>query len=134
MRLLQTGTLSSVTGAVVGSGVSSPAIDLSMPRPDPSLGIWLSIEGDTGRTGGSVAVVAKGCYRKSGVTYAIESTELIKSGTSVSGESSNGSYLIMKDLVSPFMKLEAVASKAGVTNHGTGVTNACNVRYAVCAP
>ncbi len=132
MKILETGTLSSVTGAVIGSGVSSVPIDLSIGRSYSKLGIWLSIEGDLGRTGGSVAVVAKGCYSRSGATYAVETTELVKSGTSVSGQSGNGSYWAMKDLVAPFMRLEAVVSKSGSTQHGSGTTNACKVRYAVC--
>ena len=130
MKILSTGTLSSVTGAVIGSGVSSAPIDLTI-GPILPLGIWISIQGDLGRTGGSVAVIAKGCYIKSGVTFAGESTNIVKSGTSKSGICSNGSYFVMKNIVASFMKLEAVASKAGVTNHGSSTTNTCSVKWAL---
>jgi len=132
MKILETGTLSNVTGAVFGSGVSTAPIELSRDNLSPTLGFWFSIAGDTGRTGGSIAVVAKGCYQKGGTTYAVESTELVKSGTSVSGKSANGSYWVMKDIVAPWMRLEAVASKSGSTQHGTGTTYSCVVRYAIC--
>ena len=134
MKILETGILSGVTGSALGSGVSTTPIDLSMGREYAQLGIWLSIEGDTGRTGGSVAVIAKGSYSKSGVTYTSETTGqyLVKSGTSVTGFFSDGSYLRHLTWPFPWLKLEGFASKAGVTNHGSSVTNSCVIRWCVC--
>ena len=136
MKILESGILSNVTGAALGSGVSSAPIDLSLDRPSDYIGVWLSIEGDLGRTGGSVGVVAKGCYQKSGTTFTSDTTGqyLIKSGTSVSGFFGNGSKTKYFAFPFPWMRLEAFASKAGVTNHGSGTTNSCVCRYAVCVP
>lgn len=134
MKIQSTGTLSGITGAVWGSGVSSTPIALNMRRDMTDLYAWISIEGDLGRTGGSVCVFIKGCYSKGGVTYASENNVfLVKSGTSVSGPHSNGSYLAKFQCVMPYIKIEALASKSGSTQHGSGTTTNCSVKYAICA-
>lgn len=133
--LIQTGTLSSVTGAAFGSGVSTSPIYLAgIDWNTSDCYLWASIEGDSGRTGGSVAVFWKGSYQKSGVTYAMENNVfLIKSGTSVSGTLLNGSYLKKFSPVMPFIQIEAVLSKSGSTQHGSGTTNTQLVRWALIA-
>ncbi len=134
MKTLSTGTLSSVTGAELVSGVSSPPIDISN-RNNNNLSAWFSIEGDTGRTGGSIAVFWKGCYAKSAATYAMSVTGqyFIKSGTSVTGEFVNGTYLKNIETSMPFIRIAAVASASGSTQHGTGTTNSTAVKYAIAA-
>ena len=142
MKVLASGTLTGVTGAAWASGVSTPPIDLSISREYSQAGIWLSVEGDLGRTGGSIAVIWKASYSK-GVTYtcpvvlsAITDVGqfLIKSGTSKTGFFGDGGYTRNLVIPFPFIRLQAVASKAGVTNHGTGTTNSCIIRWAVCQP
>ena len=135
MKVLATGTLSSVTGASFGSGVSTSPIDMHMSRNLSDTYLWASIEGDTGRSDTSLCVFWKGCYTKSGVTYASPNNEfLIKGGTSVAGAFGNGTYLVKFQPGMPFIKLEAIASTAGSTQHGTGVTNTANVKWAIGAP
>lgn len=131
MKLLATGILSNVSGGYYYSGVSSPVIDASQ-RESNTLSAWLSIEGDLGRTGGSVAVFVKGAYQKSGVTYALpENSFLVKGGSSISNE--NGCYLCNFTTDAPFIRLGATASGSGSTIHGSATTNNAQVRYAVCA-
>ena len=148
MKVLSTGILTGVTGAVFASGVSSPPIDMSQSGRNTPAGIWVSIEGDTGRTGGSVAVFWKASYQKSGVSYGcldptnvtvyVKDTSnyqyVVKSGTSKTGFFGNGCYTRVFDIPFPWLRLQAVASKAGVTNHGSSVTNSCVIKYAVCSP
>lgn len=133
MRVLSIGTLSTVTTAAYGSGVSTPPIDLSRIDWPNNLGIWLSLEGDLGRTGASVSVIARSSYSKAGVTWPIYSAKtgvtepyLIKSGTSKTGFEGNGAYLVSLPAIMPFLKLEAIASG------GAGTTNNMKVMYAVC--
>jgi len=131
--LIEVGTLSGITGATPGSGVSSAIVNLINAKRDISEAYFFaSVEGDSGRTGGSVAVYWKGCYTRTGVTYAMEDDVfLVKSGTSVSGPQSNGAYLKKFNPVMPFIKLEASVSKSGSTQHGTGTTNTFSVRWAL---
>ncbi len=132
MRVLELGTLSSVSGAILSSTVSSVPIALTRDDLNSSNAfMWLSIEGDTGRTGGSVAVFWKGCYAKSGATYAMPTTGqyFVKSGTSISGQLSDGSYLKAFDVGMPFVRVCAVASKAGSTMQGTSATNTTSVKW-----
>jgi len=134
MKVLAIGTLSSVTGASFGSGVSSSPIALFMERNLSDAYLWASIEGDTGRTGGSICIFWKGCYSKSGVTYASPNNEfLIKGGTSVAGAFGNGSYLVKFQPGMPFIRIEAIVSKSGSTQHGTGTTNTVNVKWGISA-
>lgn len=134
MHILNTGVLTGVTGAAIASGTSSAPIDISF-RKEPTFGCWLSVEGDTGRTGGSVAVYLMGNYSRSGGTWAIKTATpmyLVKSGTSITGPASNGCYIRpVTQFHFPFIKVAAVASKSGSTQHGTGTTNALQVRYAI---
>ena len=132
MKVLSFGTLSDVTGGTLLSGVSSVPINCSN-RQNSNLGIWVSVEGDTGRTGGSVAVFTRCHYQKSGASYALSATPayIVQSGTSTSGDVSAGTYYREVLLSAPWMKVGAVASKAGVTNHGTGTTNTTSVKWAV---
>jgi len=137
MRILKTGTLSGVTGATFTSAVSSATIALT--KDDVNVDnayAWVSIEGDTGRTGGSVAVFWKGCYQRTGVTYAMPATGqyFVKSGTSVTGQLANGTYMRQFVLGMPYFKVCAVASASGSTQHGTGTTNSIIVRYAIVVP
>ena len=150
MRVLATGTMTGVTGqAAIGDfcSVHTESIDLSMDKVSSMVGIWASVEGDLGRTGGSVTVIWEGCYTKSGVTYAcLDDTNFttyaqdmpsypfaVKGGTSKAGFHSNGSYRRTVEAPFPWMRLGAMASKAGVTNHGTGTTNSCIIRWAIVA-
>ena len=137
MMVLINGVLSSVTGGLFISGVSTPPIDLSKDKLDLSNACaWISVEGDLGRSGGSVAVFWLGCYAKGGVTFAMQNTGqyFVKSGTSVSGQFANGSYLKKFLPGMPFIRLGAVASKSGSTQHGSSTTNTCSVKWAVAIP
>lgn len=142
MKILKTGTLSGITTAAFGSGVSTPPIDISnLGGVQRTVGCWLSIEGDLGRTGSSLSVCWKGAPQKGGVTYtsflrrdlsSVTGNMLVNSGTSKTGVLSDGSYLKSFTPIMPFIKLEAFASKeAG--GYGAGVTNNISVRYAICA-
>lgn len=132
MKVFETGSLASVTGAVFGSGVSSPPIAIgSILNRISDAYAWIRITGDFGRTGGSVTVFWKGAYEKDGTYTKVEDEWLVKSGTSVSGDIGNGSYLVKFQPGMPFVKLEAVCSKSGSTQHGSGTTNTSGVSWAI---
>lgn len=147
MKVLALGTITGVTGGTFASGVSSPPIDISAERRSAPVGIWCSIEGDLGRTGGSVAVFWKASPSRSGTSYAcLDPTNVtvyvkdttnyqyvVKSGTSKTGFFENGCYTRVLECPFPWIRLQAVASKAGATNHGSATTNTCTVKYGVCA-
>jgi len=133
MRVLETGTLSSVTGGIISSAVSSAAISISQDNliTDTAM-LWLSIEGDTGRTGGSVCVFWKGHYERTGTSYAtLADPYLLKSGTSVGGNVANGTYLRTITPGMPYIRIGALASKSGSTQHGTSATNTTSVKWAL---
>jgi len=141
MKVLATGTITGVTGAIFSAGVSSAPIDLSMERNYETVGVWASIQGDLGRTGGSIALYWAGSHQKSGSTFASPSEDsvtslngkyIVKSGTSISGHLANGSYVRNLTIPFPWLRLQAVASKAGVTNHGSGTTSDLTIKWAVC--
>ncbi|MBW8001756.1 MAG: hypothetical protein FVQ80_07000 [Planctomycetes bacterium] len=134
MKVLSFGTLSDVTGGALVSGVSTSPINISN-RQTPNLGIWVSVEGDTGRTGGSVAVFTRYHYQKSGSSYALSATPafIVKSGTSISGDVSTGMYYREVISSAPWMKVAAVSSKSGSTQHGSGVSTTLAVKWAVLA-
>jgi len=70
MKVLKTGQLgtviagSGVTGQTFGSGTSTPPIDLSAVGSNDRVGVWLSVEGDFGVAGCSVAAIWKGSYSR----------------------------------------------------------------------
>lgn len=141
MKILKIGQLgqaiagSGVTGLTFGSGTSTPPIDLTNLTPADRLGIWLSIEGDFGKSGCSVAAIWKGSYCRSGATYAaflrgdqsgITGNYLIKSARTTGGFFSNGSYIKVIKPCMPWIKLEAIQKRAGTTNAGI-------IKWAICA-
>ena len=133
MRVMQTGTLSGITGGTLLSAVSSPPIALSQDnlRTDNAM-MWMSVEGDTGRTGGSVGVFWKGHFSRSGASFAtIASPFIIRGGTSISGGTSNGLYLRALSPGVPFIRIAALATGAGSTQHGTSATSAISVKWAL---
>ena len=118
MKILQSGSLSGVTGLAWGSGVSTPPIDISNERNIGSVDVWLQLTGDMGHSNSSASVIWKASYQKGG-TYVSGSTGqyLVKSGTSKTGFLSNGSYLKSILTTMPFLRIEARVSKAGTTNN-----------------
>lgn len=142
MQILNSGFLSSVTGAEWTNGVSTVPIDISKRnRSDGSLTIWSRVTGDTGRTGGSVALFWKAGTSKQHSYYGVSnvgtdtthaySPWLIKNGTTVSGVLNDGVYL--KNIIchAPWLRLQATASGAGSTQHGTAATNTVGVAYCI---
>lgn len=133
MRVLQSGTLSDVTGGALISAVSSTPIVISQDNLKlENAMMWLSVEGDTGRTGGSVAVFWKGHYERTGASYTtLADPEILKSGTSIGGGVSSGTYLRAFTLAMPCVRVCAMASGAGSTQHGTSATNTTSVKWAL---
>jgi len=141
MKILESGTLSGITGSAWGSGVSSPPINLTNEREYGNVGIWASVQGDAGRTGGSVAVICRGSYSKSSVTYAVSNIPsdqnefgayALKAGTSVSGFTGDGTALRRISFPFPWLRLEGIVAKSGSTQHGSSTTNSLTVKWAVC--
>lgn len=135
MKILETGTLSNVTLAAYGSGVSTPPIDLTAINHPNNIAISLSLEGDLGRTGSSVSVIARHCHSRAGVTWpvfagvltsGVTKALLVNSGTSKTGFLGDGSYIVSMPALMPWLRLEAISGGAGVTNN-------MSVRYAVAA-
>ena len=141
MKVLKTGQLgtviagSGVTGQTFGSGTSTPPIDLSAVGSNDRVGVWLSVEGDFGVSGASVAAIWKGSYSRSGATYTAflrgnqsgsTGNYLIKSAKTTGGFFANGSYMKVIEPCMPWIKIEAIQKRAGTTNAGI-------IKYAVCA-
>jgi hypothetical protein len=141
MRVLATGVLgqavagSGATGLTFGSGTSTPPINLTNIGPADRVGIWLSMEGELGTSGGSLAAIWKGCYQKSGVTYTaflrgdqsgLTGNYLIKKARTTGGFFADGTYLKVIQPCMPWIRLETVVKRASVTNQ-------CILRWAVCA-
>ena len=133
MKVNATGTLSNVTGTSWGSGTSTPPIDLSRLVGSPEAAIWLSIQGDLGNSDASVSVMMKGAPSRAGTTYTaflrenlshVTGSMLVKSGTSVTGQFGDGSYLKRFIPSMPFAKLEAIENAAGTTNN-------LSIKYAI---
>ena len=133
MRILEQGTLAGVTGGTILSAVSSSPIAIHQDNLLLNNAmLWASVEGDTGRTGGSVAVFWKGSPERAGTSYATTANpEILKSGTSIGGGTSNGIYLRTFTPGMPFIRLGALVSAAGSTQHGSAATNTTSVKWAV---
>ena len=133
MRILQQGVLSNVTGGTILSTVSSSSIAIHQDNLLLNNAmLWASIEGDTGRTGGSVAVFWKGHYERAGTSYAtLANPEILKSGTSTGGGASNGTYLRAFTPGMPFIRLGALVSAAGSTQHGSAATSSTLIKWAL---
>jgi hypothetical protein len=140
MKILSIGQLgtaiagSGVTGLTFGSGTSTPPIDLTGISSADRIGVWLSVEGDFGKSGCSVAVIWKGSYNRSGATYTaflrgdqsgVTGNYLIKSSRTTGGFFANGSFLKVIRPCMPWIRLEAIQKRAGTTNAGI-------IKYAVC--
>jgi len=119
---IRTGSISQVTGKLWASAVSGGIIDLSqtMNRGFKDGQLWCRITGDLGVTGSSMALRWDGCYTKSGASYSYRTGTspeyIVKSGTSKTGPNSDGVYLKQVELLSPFIRLRAIADKADTTN------------------
>ena len=132
MQILKSGTITGVTGAIFSSGVSTAIIDINgRNRGDGKLQVLAKISGDLGRTGGSVALFWKTGVSRAGEYMAPENPYILKSGTSKGGFFSNGSYVTTITCYSDIMRLQAVASKAGSTQHGSATTNSCIVDWSI---
>ena len=133
MKVLKTGQLgtavagSGVTGLTFGSGTSTPPIDLTNIGSSERIGIWLSVEGDFGVSGASVAAIWKGSYTRSGATYTAflrgdqsgsTGNYLIKAAKTTGGFFANGSYMKTIQPCMPWIKIEAIQKRAGTTNAG----------------
>ena len=133
MRILETGTLAGATGGALVDAICSEPIAISSDdlRLDNAM-LWASIEGDTGRTGGSVTVFWKGHYERAGTSYAtLANPEILKSGTSTGGGMSNGTYLRTFTPGMPFIQVGATVSKAGSTMQGSSTTNTTQIKWAL---
>ena len=133
MKVNAIGTLSNVTGTSWGSGTSTPPIDLSRIVGSPEACIWLSVEGDLGRSATSISLMMKGSPSRAGSTYTaflrenlshVTGSMLVKSGTSKTGQFGDGSYLKRFTPSMPFGKLEAI-------HDGAGTTNNLSIKYAI---
>ena len=124
MKVLKTGTLGSavsgsgVTGVSFGNGTATPPIDLSAMGSQNRVGVWLSLEGSLGNSGGSLSAIWKGSPSRSGDTYTafLRGDYLVKDARTTGGFFANGSYLKVLEPCMPWIKLEAIVSRAGTTN------------------
>lgn len=132
MQLIKTGQLSGVTGLNFTSGVSTPPIFVGQDGRQPYLGFALTVYGDPGWTGGSVAVVVKasaskgGSYHEAkaiptGLRTGLYTRYILKSGTSTSSIFGTGHTYTTMHMVAPWIRLHAIAFKSATTKT-TGVT------------